>query len=979
MGFGLQQKIDSKQVVNGMLGLENAVFKKTFRLSKRYGFDELSNNLIGGGSIDNGSALNVYNDELNLWDGNNFYTRIESQNKWLNKGTAVSCIIDSDSVIRNDNTYSNITSAYNGGLTCYVYTKGSDLHYTLKDYTTNTTLVFDEVLAASSTQAIVVAFRHYFVIFYSNGTDLYYKRITSTDPTTLGPAVQLITDYDPTPGLYDVVVSGDYIWIVYNDDSAGISLRRMNTLFVISLADTVDASPAANSLTIFKDDDQNLWISWFDGTDLNAAIWSYNKVELLATTTIEAATADDVVNITGTVTGTTATLVYEITDADTYNHYVRTNTLTLAGTVGTAADLIRSVGITSKAFYYNNQSYFVGLHESTLQATYFVINFLGELVGKISPSNGGNLISDVPVSEVPEITDGKFLLSSQIKITIQTEGSGTFFTNLGVNSSTLDFSSNNRFQNDQLDNLYIVGGILQNYDGIAVTEHGFNLYPENVSNTPSTSGGSIENGTRSYVVCYEWTDNLGQIYRSAPSPAVSVTNTGTDQSKNTLSIPTLRLTNKTDSRSPIRIVVYRTEDANTTYYRITSVSSPLLNDVTTDAVSYEDTVADTSIISNDTLYTTGDVVENIAPPNCSMITTFKNQVVLGGLENKLQLWISKFKQTGYGVEFSDEMLINVDPRGGDITAIANMDDKLIIFKRNSIFAVTGDGYNNTLTQNNLSEPFLITTDVGCTNINSVVLMPEGLMFDTPKGIHLITRALQPIYIGAPVEDYNDYEITSSALVVEQNHVRFTTNNDICIVYDYFFKQWSTFTNSTAEDGVVWNDKFVYLKQNGYTYLENPERFDDYGTFVSMKIVTNWFSFANLQNLQRIYRFLLLGEFISRHKLKIKARYDFNPYFTQETTLDLYNCLTEKGYVFQTKTYGESTPYGADTVYGGGFPLYQFQFNLKQQRCQTISLSIEDVQDGNVLGESFNITNLDMVIGIKGNENTLKNTKTSGLS
>lgn len=976
LGFGIDTKTDDKQSLDGrLLYLQNAVFKKTKRLSKRYGFDELSDNIIDSGDIETGFALNNWNDELNLWDGNNFNTYIESQDAWLNKGTAVSCIIESKSIIRNDNTYSNVTAAYNNNLVCFTYEEGGELKYTIKDVETDSTVIFDDLVDANGVRSTVVSFFNNFIIFYSDGSDLYYRKIATVNPTQIESPVQILSDYDAANGVYDVSVVGDYIWIAYNDDSSGISLRRINNLLSISLDDPVDANAAVNTISVVGDENQNVWISWFDGTDVKGSVWAYTKTETLASTTIEANTSANVLNITAAVDGTTGQFVYELDATNTYDHLLRTNTLTIAGTAGTAEDLKRSVGLVSKAFTFNDKSYVVALYQSDLQATYFIIDFDGTIVGKIAYTTAGTLISDTVLTEVPVYTDGNFIFPSQIKIALQTEDSEVY-TNLGLQYSFIDFSSDNRFQNETLDNLHIVGGILQSYDGISLTEHNFHLYPENISSNIANSGGNIENGTRSYKFCYEWTDNLGQIHRSTPSIAISVTNTGSNVSTNTFTVPTLRLTNKISDKSPVRIVGYRTEAAGTLYYRFTSISSPSLNNVETDTVVVTDTSADTTIIGNDTLYTSTvpPVVENSPPPNCSMITTFKNQLVIGGFENKLQLWISKEKKPGFGVEFSDLMTIDVDSLGGDITAIKGMDDKLVIFKRRSIFVLFGDGYNNTLTQNSLQKPQLITTDVGCTNINSVVLTPQGLMFRSEKGIYLLTRGLETQYIGARVEAYNEYEITSSTLVADQNHIRFTTNNDYCLVYDYFYNEWSVFTNSSAEDGIVWNNRFVYLKTNGKCYLENYDRFDDYGSFVPMKIVTQWFSFTNLQNLQRIYRMLILGEYISRHKLKVQVRYDFNPIFTQEKLIDIYNIESENGYPFQTTTYGSVSPYGAEIVYGGEYPVYQFQINFKRQKCESISISIEDVQDGSTLGESFNITNMNMIVGIKGQDNKFKSSK-----
>lgn len=63
---------------------------------------------------------------------------------------------------------------------------------------------------------------------------------------------------------------------------------------------------------------------------------------------------------------------------------------------------------------------------------------------------------------------------------------------------------------------------------------------------------------------------------------------------------------------------------------------------------------------------------------------------------------------GEGVAFSGFFTSRLDPSGGDISAIKLMDDKVILFKENAIFYVSGEGPNDTGTQNNYSLPQLVT-------------------------------------------------------------------------------------------------------------------------------------------------------------------------------------------------------------------------------------------------------------------------------
>ena len=103
-----------------------------------------------------------------------------------------------------------------------------------------------------------------------------------------------------------------------------------------------------------------------------------------------------------------------------------------------------------------------------------------------------------------------------------------------------------------------------------------------------------------------------------------------------------------------------------------------------------------------------------------------------------------------------------------------MDEKLVIFKESAIFYLSGDGPNNLGQQDTFIKPELVSSDIGCININSVVLTPDGLMFKSKKGIYLLSRSMQLAYIGANVEAFNDLKVSSAIVVPEENQVRFTT-------------------------------------------------------------------------------------------------------------------------------------------------------------------------------------------------------------
>jgi len=423
----------------------------------------------------------------------------------------------------------------------------------------------------------------------------------------------------------------------------------------------------------------------------------------------------------------------------------------------------------------------------------------------------------------------------------------------------------------------------------------------------------------------------------------------------TLTIPTLRLTSKQSPRSPVLLVVYRTADAGTVFFQVSSVTSPTLNSTTADTVTFVDNVTDATLEGNAQIYTTGNVIENIAPNPVSALAVCQNRIFYVDSTNPLQLGYSKQVVPGTPVEFSDLFTLNLNPVGGDATTVAEMDGKVIIFRSERISFITGTGPDAAGGNNDFSADQLITSDSGCVNPRSVVLTPVGLMYKSSKGIYLLDRSLQVSYVGSDMEQYNEDTITSAELIASTNQVRFTLASGVALVFDYFERQWSVFTNVAAVDACIFEDRYTYLRSDGTVRRETPGVFSDAGNYIKLKVVTSWLQLAGLQGFQRARRFMVLGDYYTAHRLVVQVAYDFNPSFAQSNTIDA-------GDLLDTVAYGEGA-YGAG-VYGGTFPLYQWKIHLARQKCEAIQVSIEDDDDGSGAGEGFSITGLSLEVGVK---------------
>lgn len=600
------------------------------------------------------------------------------------------------------------------------------------------------------------------------------------------------------------------------------------------------------------------------------------------------------------------------------------------------------------------------------------------------------------------------------------------YSQTGVNQARITFTADDLSSSEVAGNLNISGGILWNYDGETLAENGFSLFPDNVETqapgdptpTGDTTNGSpvlenisvmdyivvgmrvtgagipvnsfvtavdlgasevtINQGATAtaagvtltftgevtaqqyyYQVTYEWTDAAGNIVRSAPSIPVTIT-PGAGQSFVRLFIPTLKLTQK----EGVKIVVYRWSLAQQTYYRATSLSSPLLNDPALDYVIFTDLNSDAQILGNGILYTTGGVLENTGGPASLDVALFDNRLWVITAEDRNVLAFSKQVIQAVPVEMSDLLTMYVAPSTGsegstgEMECIFPMDDKLIIFKQNAIYYINGAGPDNTGANSGYSQPIFITSSVGCDNRRSIVLTPAGLMFQSNKGIWLLGRGLETTYIGAAVEAYNDLRVNSAESIPGTTQVRFTLPGDTILMYDYYYDQWGTFEGAGAISSVLYEGRHTLLDSYGRVAQETPGTYLDNGNPVLLGFTTSWINVAGLQGYQRAYFFYLLGKFLSPHKLQITIAYDYNPSPTQSTLISPTN---------YAGNYGDSSPYGQENPYGGEGAVENWRVFLARQRCMAFQISLDEVFDstaGVPAGAGLTLSGLNLVVGIK---------------
>lgn len=1011
---GLDTKTDPKRVQIGkFVELQNTVFDKGGLLQKRNGYAGLAS--LPDASY---SYLTTFNGNLTAV-GPTIAAYNTAGSAWVAKGTIQTLSVDTLPVIRNNlnQTACDIAVAENG-LACAAYLESDGSTTTAKfvvfDSVTGQNIKAPAVIPVGSGTVTggmrVFLLGRNFIIVFTNvitaTSHLQYVTVSMADPSIVGTNTDISSAYISATTLsWDGFVVGSNLYFAYNVTSGGQSIKMsyLSTNLVLTAAvsfATYKATIMSVTADVSVPSAPVIYASFYrlDTGDGWTLAVDQNLNTLLAPQQIIAGLT--LLNVTSVATGGVCTVFYENSNAYAWDSSQRTNfisklTVTIAGVVSATVVSIRSLGLASKAFIVDGVIGYLGAFSSAYQPSYFLVNGSSSLssapviAAKLAYSNGGGYVTlglpGVTVTDSVAQVGYRFkdLIQAVNKNTAVVSGTQTagIYSQTGLNLATFTVGTDGLDTAEIGGDLHLSGGFLWMYDGYLPVEHNFFLWPDTDLTTPINSAnwvatggamaakpdGATNTNAYYYQFTYEWTDNQGNAFRSAPSIPTAVTTTGTGVIGSVaINIPTLRLTMKT--ANPVKIVIYRWSVAQQQYYQVTSITSPTLNSTTVDTVTYLDTLADATILGNNLLYTTGGVVEDVNAPASDVMTLFDTRLWLVDAEDRNLLWFSKQVIEATPVEMSDLFTVYVPPTTatqgstGPITSIATMDDKLIIGKRNAFLYINGTGPDNTGANNQYSQPIFITSTVGCANQKSIVLMPQGLMFQSDKGIWLLGRGLDTSYIGAPVQDLTlGATVLSAVNVPETNQVRFTLDTGVTLMYDYFYGQWGSFVGTPSVSSCIFQELHTFINSSGAAYQESPGLYTDGGNPVLMRFKTGPLRLGELQNYQRAYFFYLLGTYISPHKLWVGLSYDYESSPSQSLIITPDNYSTPFG------SGASQSPFGQGTPFGGPSDAENWRVFLERQRCSAFAITIQEIFDASIgepPGAGLTLSGLNVICAFK---------------
>lgn len=503
---------------------------------------------------------------------------------------------------------------------------------------------------------------------------------------------------------------------------------------------------------------------------------------------------------------------------------------------------------------------------------------------------------------------------------------------------------------------FVSNGMLSSYDGVALGEADFNLFPEGLGISVTGGVGAWAAGTYEFVYVYELVDGQGQRHQSAPSPAVQLVVAANDRL--TFRTPTIQLTQRTN----IKHVLYGTQPNGTALNRFGTTAAPvdIANDKT---LAQSTTVVDAGpAASNELLYSQPFVADttlpNDAPGPCSTLSVHQQRLWLDLTDRDGAFRYSQQLIAGVGLQFNETLGGQLPVASGVIMGFASMDEMIIIFTERKIFRITGTGPSASGGYNGYSDPVEVPSDVGCNSSASVISIPSGVMFRSSKGWYLLTRDLSVKYIGGPIKRWDADIITSAVLMEDRQEIRISSRHTydsnfsgaLQFCYSYVADTWSVFqvtslTRAAAPlfinslqvwDAVWWPTLGKYVSIGYYDGInqDTPGTYRDLpgtnvgGFAIGMSARSSFLHVGSLEGYQRIRWLYLTASGPTAPATSVTFRVDYDDLYQTQNPPGAPGCYLTSGLVLTAIPF--ANPAAVD-----------LRHKFRRQKCKSVAITVNE--------------------------------------
>lgn len=908
--FGkLDQKRASK---NTMLGtMEQAINvrqRELGRYSKRYGYTQI-NRTADSGTITTALALGTNAGSAVLQTTDSIYLRDTTNLTWRYKG-AHSAVMPGvrdlawPTMGRNP---AHVISGTQRWEFCKPSSSSSaigagNIWWRVVDTATGIQVVAptDTGVTGANLKAATAASFVWLFYYAAGGGGLRVAKFNPASPST----APVITNFFPTSGgsSFDIFIpTGSSVihaaLVGSNIDGSGndILIRQLDTATGLPTA-TVGTYSESGTVSVCgwihgSGGDGSIWLACKDGNDIELKQINESTLALTASTTI--ATVANNHGLTGYLTGSSKVIFATVHDTTWENAFV--TRYVAAGGV-TSTTFARGSWVASHPFQVSSAWYVITGHDDVkasstipdnLQRSYVVRDASSTSYTNIRARALYGLGGDTwqhgnARSGGVTTTDWDYGFHAQVSVsgttaTVMLNGqvglSDTY--NYGAYRQTFEFNTTlgSALSNvDEAETIFPGGWPRRLVAESLLTETVPMMFPTRITGS-ATAGGSLAAGAYGFAAVYAVTDSRGQISRSAPA-TVTVTTAGGDLTA-TIVIPYLRqLTDNTN----VNVEIYATAKDGSVYF----LAETIPNDPTTDTVSKAYGSAPTV---GEALYTGGGVLSNYPVPPFRAAFVWNDRQWLLGTELESEAWHSKQFTSGSTAEYAPPLKVTTyGGRGSLLAGGVLSSDYAVLFKRDAVFAITGQGQDDT-GGGGAFQVRRISWDGGCTNHASVVSYPGGLLFQGLDGlIYRVGTGLNVEDIGSDAQDYASATVLRAVHVAKYREVRFHLSTGKILVLDYGNANenapnghWYLDESGTWGAGIgsiVLNDLAQFVDSTGVVWVEAAAQyFDGASTAILPKCDLNTLQLGDLGGEFRISRIKFLGEYHSAHTFRMAVAAD----------------------------------------------------------------------------------------------------------
>lgn len=287
-------------------------------------------------------------------------------------------------------------------------------------------------------------------------------------------------------------------------------------------------------------------------------------------------------------------------------------------------------------------------------------------------------------------------------------------------------------------------GYARCYAGDLPHEQDFHGFPLITAIATPAAAGSLSSGGYSAIALYEATDAAGNVQRSALAWLGVAQATAGDSF--TVTTQNLSLT----ERRNVSLVTWRTQANGSVYYRDQTVA----NDPDAAAqVVITSTLSDVALALREQL-DLSLVVRNPGPAT-DLIAAVGGRFMTRDPERGSLARFTTARTEGFAPWWNFAQGIEV-PSQRDITAIGDLDGRVVLFTGTDIAVAQGDGPSVT-GAGGYQEPDRLPSEIGALGQIGLAEIPQGLVFGSAAGPRILTRTLETQDIAEQVYRYFEFD------------------------------------------------------------------------------------------------------------------------------------------------------------------------------------------------------------------------------